>query len=652
MRPSIFLLSMFFLLPAAYAQDFKNDPECGVVDSDELLPVLPLFLKKNQLLQRFDLQAMKRVRKLDVNGDSALMISNNSLEQPVLSWRYAHAIPLVFHLVLKADGSGGIPRQDFYTAIDKLNENFRSINFRFEICEIREIKSDHLFAETYYSYLDGKPPAEAPDNAPYKLLNVTERNVAGVINIYTLPSSDKPKASANWARFPRKKAWRQHVVMRYGSILGKGNTVLTHELGHWFGLKHTFSKDELVKRDAGRNCESAGDGFCDTPADPKHDPDVTGDPVDDDCNYILSDQDEHGHTYRPDTRNFMSYYGKCRNRFSLQQQRKILRTYLLLDEFRGYQLVPCMKANFYPNAGTYPSPFRFEIGINVMEDKAKKMEITHLKTWYTIDLPGDAGSPARRLAEPDAFGRQEVTLRNSSVIDKNFEINTRTYYDMPDGAHHGRLIDTDSINYTVYRRSPGPANLRASSNSPAYIRLTWNALSNVSKYVLYLQTSIGPFKFAEVTDTTYDDTQDAGSNASIDYVVRAIFQNNRESELSNTARGRFLMYPLAFTVTRDSANVVQIDWEMPSFGANLHLEFIIYRSATNDFTTASEIGRYSLQYRYVGFLGRSVALPNGYIQRIQDSTAGAGSNYWYWVVCRDKTRPENSTPVDVGKQAQ
>lgn len=80
---------------------------------------------------------------------------------------------------------------------------------------------------------------------------------------------------------------------------------LAHELGHNFGLYHTFSTfghpitQELVN---GANCDTTGDLVCDTPADPYPQSSF------DSCRYTGTATDANGDPYQPDVFNIMSYY--------------------------------------------------------------------------------------------------------------------------------------------------------------------------------------------------------------------------------------------------------------------------------------------------------------------------------------------------------
>jgi hypothetical protein len=107
--------------------------------------------------------------------------------------------------------------------------------------------------------------------------------------------------------------------------------IISHEMGHVLGLEHTHRGCEgggTLENPDGSNCSSTGDGFCDTPADPKlRSSDAPGfiDNVDattclwnglqSDCPIIGAISD-----YHPDPLLIMSYTNpRCMSKFSPQQ---------------------------------------------------------------------------------------------------------------------------------------------------------------------------------------------------------------------------------------------------------------------------------------------------------------------------------------------
>jgi len=113
-----------------------------------------------------------------------------------------------------------------------------------------------------------------------------------------------------------------------------GINTLIHEMGHFFGLFHTFQNgDEYVSRDSTwANCETAGDGLCDTEADPLNsfiDETIYSSSVD--CTVINSPkQDIFGDYYIHPTDNYMSYYkDECGQLFTPEQFSVMANAYLL-----------------------------------------------------------------------------------------------------------------------------------------------------------------------------------------------------------------------------------------------------------------------------------------------------------------------------------
>lgn len=115
--------------------------------------------------------------------------------------------------------------------------------------------------------------------------------------------------------------------------------IIGHELGHYFGMEHTFDGDQFVNspvcwaawefkcnmetlcmNPGCGECKIAGDGFCDTPADPGtisgNNPNGCSDNCDvPECNI----NDPLGVPYNPDKQNLMSYYTCSDHHLSAEQ---------------------------------------------------------------------------------------------------------------------------------------------------------------------------------------------------------------------------------------------------------------------------------------------------------------------------------------------
>ena len=131
------------------------------------------------------------------------------------------------------------------------------------------------------------------------------------------------------------------------------NKTFLHEIGHYFGLLHTFqdsnnpdmSKRELVTRGAGSNCVTTGDQLCDTPADPfERLPLIYAYNCDQKTPTDL--QDANGETFSPPINNIMSYQQRCGNIFTEQQYQKMQASFAIrFSPLAEYQITS-RSANF------------------------------------------------------------------------------------------------------------------------------------------------------------------------------------------------------------------------------------------------------------------------------------------------------------------
>ena len=98
-------------------------------------------------------------------------------------------------------------------------------------------------------------------------------------------------------------------IMLVANCMDSTSQELSHQLGHYFNLLHTFEpsiEGELVD---GSNCATTGDFICDTPADPylENSGIQYVDPQDP-CRFVWRGQDANGQFYVPHTGNIMSFY--------------------------------------------------------------------------------------------------------------------------------------------------------------------------------------------------------------------------------------------------------------------------------------------------------------------------------------------------------
>lgn len=216
----------------------------------------------------------------------------------------AASIPVVHHVSRDSQGQEAVvSEQTIAEAMQRLNQAFAGSGLFFFSMEIRYIDRDDWYqgwdSDSYWQSLD-------------------ELTVSNALNVFHLNS-----LSGNGrANFPFRQ--RDYVFVRASRL---PYTTLIHEVGHYFGLLHTFSSSRF-----GAFCWNSGDLLCDTPYDPvesRRDFDPQS------CEYIGKEPLDPV----PDGRNFMSRgRSECRTHFSPEQISRMQHT-LINDRFYlGHQV--------------------------------------------------------------------------------------------------------------------------------------------------------------------------------------------------------------------------------------------------------------------------------------------------------------------------
>ena len=207
-------------------------------------------------------------------------------------------VPLTIHIVGTSAGAGYYPLTTLWKMLCNTNQRFEPAGIYFHVkWPIRYINNSAYYQ---HSAVDG-----------YQMMQ--GNNVANTINVYFV--QDPAGACGYFSPGADGVA----IAKSCGGI---NSTTLTHELGHFLGLPHTFygweggntpSNPERVTRSGPTaNCSIAGDGFCDTEADYQA--------ARWQCPYNGTMTDANGDPYRPDSSMYMGYStDACMSRFSAMQ---------------------------------------------------------------------------------------------------------------------------------------------------------------------------------------------------------------------------------------------------------------------------------------------------------------------------------------------
>ncbi len=234
-------------------------------------------------------------------------------------------IPVKVYLIADDSGKNRYDIQTLLVQFCELNDLYQQIGFYFYLLPDIEFINDSRFIKTdgttFYDNLDRYFGDMMYNYYQYGAMNVYYTLGTGICGMGPFPS---------WAsRYEGRTGLLMEGSTGRNSCADAGSKTLAHEIGHHFDLLHPFqgwdsgnaTYSEYVSRVVGiRNCETAGDGFCDTKADL----------LDFTCPYTGTQKDLRGDRYVPDESLIMSYHAdRCQTKFSDEQiahMRKVIVT--------------------------------------------------------------------------------------------------------------------------------------------------------------------------------------------------------------------------------------------------------------------------------------------------------------------------------------
>jgi len=206
---------------------------CGTVQPSEL----DVLLREEHFLK---LKNAKNSGKGKPGGGGGSGGSGGTSPQPAV-------IDVYFHVIRTDSGQGGVSSQQVNSQMQVLNDAYAGTGFSFIL-----IKTTYSNNDSWYTTTGGGSEAE--------MKAALREGTADDLNIY---ANNMGGGLLGWATFPSSYAsspTRDGVVILGASMPG-GNAdpynlgdTLTHEVGHWLGLYHTFQG----------GCNKTGDLVADT----------------------------------------------------------------------------------------------------------------------------------------------------------------------------------------------------------------------------------------------------------------------------------------------------------------------------------------------------------------------------------------------------
>ncbi len=284
------ILSFFLLL---FIFQTKAQNWCG-------LPP-PTENEKRKLLQAF----------INTNNDQKARINSN------------YTIFLRPKIIHNANQAEVFNSSQVYELVNEINKVFSSINISFVI---KDNKVTNIYDNKFFNF-------QIKDEAELR----KKWDETDGINIYFFNSITLQDLTLlnGYTSLPNLSKGSNAILLSYSNNSSEDfsllkNKILIHELGHYFGLLHTYqdsnnpdlSKRELVTRGIGANCNTVGDQICDTSADPfEKIPSIVSMPCNDKIpDFIL---DLNGDSYTPPLDNYMSFHDKCGHSFTPFQYQKM-----------------------------------------------------------------------------------------------------------------------------------------------------------------------------------------------------------------------------------------------------------------------------------------------------------------------------------------
>lgn len=231
-------------------------------------------------------------------------------------------IPVQFHMVANGDGSNRGQIYPIFDMLDKINKDYAHMGFVFYLKNVKD-----------WGFFNHGNANNSPGSNSSVLI---ARKKPGAINVFITLTAETGNSSGTGTTLAFYQPGGDFVVVRQNQVNGT-NFIFSHEIGHFFSLRHTFYGWENQPYDEQThgnpikslkvpgtnfdielanksNCNTAADQLCDTP------PDYNFGFSANNCNYSKVVLDSNLDTVKPMVKNFMGYFITCTESASTPHQ--------------------------------------------------------------------------------------------------------------------------------------------------------------------------------------------------------------------------------------------------------------------------------------------------------------------------------------------
>jgi len=237
-----------------------------------------------------------------------------------------YIIPLVFHCITD-NGLGYCSKASVDAQVNRLNQDFQRINL--DTSSTRAIFKPYAMSmniEFRLAHIDpagnctegivrvDSPLSTDAGNAVKSVSYWDSKKYFNIWVVNNINSSGSSGIILGYAQFPFSGINNTYGVVIDNDYVSSTDRTLTHEIGHCFGLLHTFQSG------CGSSCSSTGDNVCDTP--PSFQNTFGCDPAQNTCSNDASGPSAYSSNVVDQIENYMSY-DDCQNMFTLGQKTRM-----------------------------------------------------------------------------------------------------------------------------------------------------------------------------------------------------------------------------------------------------------------------------------------------------------------------------------------